>query len=247
MAMWLVVIMGAMAAGLVQGIAGFGFGMVAMSFWVWVLDPQLAAALAVFGALLGQVIAAVTVRRDLDLRILAPFIAGGLLGLPLGICLLPLLDMQWYKLLLGLFLVIFCPIMLFSERLPRLSYRPRWADGLVGVIGGVMGGLGGMTGVAPSLWCTLTGMPKDAQRAVMQNFNLSLLVVTMLGYLATGLVTPAVWSMFAVLAPAILIPSLLGAKLYVGLSEKRFKQSVLGLLTASGVTMLAAAAWFAFV
>lgn len=243
MDVWWMVILGAMAAGLVQGISGFGFGMVAMSFWVWVLEPQMAAALAVLGAVQGQLIAAVTVRRGFDWRTLAPFIVGGLMGLPLGLLLLPQLDMQWFKLLLGLFLVIVCPIMMFSAMLPRISRRPRWADGLVGLCGGVMGGLGGMTGVVPSLWCTLAGMDKDTQRAVLQNFNLSLLLVTTVSYLATGLVGAEVWPMYAVVAPAILIPSLLGARLYKGLSERRFKQCVLGLLTASGTTMLVAALW----
>lgn len=35
-----------------------------------------------------------------------------------------------------------------------------------------MGGLGGITGAAPALWCTLRGLERDAQRAVVQNFNL---------------------------------------------------------------------------
>ncbi|MDH5858658.1 sulfite exporter TauE/SafE family protein [Lampropedia aestuarii] len=240
---WWIVVLGAMAAGLVQGIAGFGFGMVAMSFWVWILEPQAAAALAVLGAVQGQLIAAVTVRRGFNACALAPFILGGLLGLPLGIYLLPQLDMQWFKLLLGMFLVVVCPLMMFSALLPRIAYRPRWADALVGLFGGVMGGLGGMTGVLPSLWCTLTGMEKDAQRAVLQNFNLSLLLVTTASYIATGLVTAEVWLTYAMVAPAILIPSLMGGKLYKGLSERRFKQCVLGLLTASGITMLIAAVW----
>jgi hypothetical protein len=39
-----VVALGAVAAGFVQGLSGFGFGMVAMSFWAWTLEPRLAAA-----------------------------------------------------------------------------------------------------------------------------------------------------------------------------------------------------------
>jgi hypothetical protein len=41
-------------AGFVQGLSGFAFGMVAMSFWAWVLEPQLAAVLSVFGSLTGR-------------------------------------------------------------------------------------------------------------------------------------------------------------------------------------------------
>ena len=44
----------------------------------------------------------------------------------------------------------------------------------------------------------------------------------------------------AIVAPAMLSPSLLGARIYVGLSEAAFRRTVLALLTCSGVAMLAA-------
>ena len=235
----LVVALGAAVAGFVQGLSGFAFGMVSMSFWAWVLEPRLAATLAVFGALLGQVLAALTVRRGFDGRRLLPFVLGGLAGIPLGVALLPHLDMVWFRAVLGTLLALWCPAMLLSARLPRLTAGGRVADGAVGLAGGVMGGLGGFTGALPTLWCTLRGYPKDAQRAVIQNFNLSMLAVTMAIYLATGIVTREMLPMFAVVAPAMLVPTLLGARLYVGISEARFRQIVLGLLTLSGVALLA--------
>ena len=52
---WWIVIVGAIVAGFVQGLSGFAFSLVATSIWIWFLPPQLVAALAVFGALAGQV------------------------------------------------------------------------------------------------------------------------------------------------------------------------------------------------
>ncbi|MEI2414814.1 sulfite exporter TauE/SafE family protein [Orrella sp. JC864] len=236
-----VVALGAVLAGFVQGLAGFGFGLVAMSLWAWVLEPRLAATLAVFGALVGQVLAAVTVRRGFDLRRLLPFVLGGLLGIPLGVALLPRLDADWFKAILGTLLCLWCPAMLFSGRLPRVTAGGCLADGVVGLGGGMLGGLGGFTGVLPTLWCTLRGYEKDAQRAVVQNFNLSMLLVAFGSYLASGLVTAQMLPLFALVAPAMLVPTLLGARLYIGISETRFRQIVLGLLTASGAAMLVSA------
>ncbi|MGV8294121.1 sulfite exporter TauE/SafE family protein, partial [Pseudomonas aeruginosa] len=85
-------------------------------------------------------------------------------------------------------------------------------------------------------WCTLRGFNKDTQRAVIQNFNLSVLSVTMAIYLATGIVTRDMAPMFAVVAPAMLIPTLLGTRLYIGISDVTFRRVVLGLLTCSGLT-----------
>ncbi len=235
----LIIMAGAIAAGFIQGLSGFGFGLVAMSFWAWSLEPRLAAALAVFGALTGQIVAAVTVRRGFDLRRLAPFVLGGLLGLPLGLFLLPRLDVQVFKAFLGALLVVWCPAMLLSAQLPRITRGGRIADGLIGAGGGVMGGLGGFTGVLPTLWCTLRGMDKDAQRAIVQNFNLAILLVTFASYIASGVISSATLPFFAIVAPAMLIPSLLGARLYIGISEATFRKIVLSLLTATGVALLA--------
>ncbi len=234
---WVVAI-GAVVAGFVQGLSGFAFSLVAMSFWAWALEPRVAAALAVFGALTGQLLGVASVRRGFDWHVLLPFVLGGFAGIPLGVALLPRIDMAMFKAILGTLLVLWCPAMLMAKRLPRIRKGGRVVDGIVGLAGGVMGGLGGFTGALPTLWCTLRGYEKDQQRTVIQNFNLSMLLVTMITYLGTGAVTPDMLPLFAIVAPAMLVPSLLGARLYVALSEATFRQVVLGLLTVSGVAML---------
>jgi len=186
-------------------------------------------------------VAAFSVRRGFDIKTLLPFILGGLIGIPLGVALLPKLDMNWFKTILGTLLVLWCPAMLFSKRLPRLSRGGKTADGIVDLAGGVMGGLGGFTGTLPTLWCTLRGYERDVQRSIIQNFNLSMLLVTMVSYLGTGIVTRDMLPMFAIVAPAMLLPTFLGTRLYIGISDIRFRQIVLSLLTASGFALLASA------
>jgi uncharacterized protein len=241
----MLLIAGAVVAGFVQGLSGFAFSMVSMSFWVWGLDPKLAAVMAVFGSLVGQVIGVFTVPRALAWRELAPFVLGGLAGIPIGVGLLPHLDAQVFKFGLGAVLVIACPAMLFAAHLPEVSLPPaaaKAADALAGVGGGVLGGLGGFTGVVPTLWCTLRGFEKAAQRSVVQNFNLATLAVTMLAYVVSGAVSAPMWPLLPVVAAAVLVPSMIGARLYPRLSEQAFRRVVLGLLTAAGAVMLVSAA-----
>ncbi|MBS0451108.1 MAG: sulfite exporter TauE/SafE family protein [Proteobacteria bacterium] len=237
-----IVALGAVVAGFVQGLSGFAFGMVSMSFWAWSVEPRLAAMLAVFGALVGQVIAAVTVRRPFDRAVLWPFLAGGLLGVPVGIWLLPHFDLPLFQLCLGLLLALWCPLMIFSDKLPAIRWGGRGADGVIGAIGGVMGGIGGFAGVVPTLWCALRQMPRDEQRAIIQNFNLSMQIVAFTLHVAAGNVQWEMVPLLALVGVAVLVPVLLGGKLYLGISEQAFRKIVLGLLTASGVALLAASA-----
>lgn len=237
--LYLIVAIGAIVAGFVQGLTGFAFSLVAMSIWAWMVEPRLAAALAVFGALTGQIIGVFSVRRGFDLKLLLPFLLGGIVGIPIGVVLLPMLDAHLFKLMLGLLLVVWCPVMLAAPQLPNITFGGRIADGVVGLIGGVMSSIGGLAGAIPTLWCSLRGMKKDDQRAVIQNFNLTTLALAMLTYLTTGIVTADMLPFFAIVAPAILIPSLLGARLYLGISEAAFRVIVLGLLTVAGIALLA--------
>lgn len=239
-AVW-VIALGSVVAGFVQGLSGFAFSLVAMSFWAWAVEPRLAAALAIFGGLSGQIVAALSVRRGFDLKLLLPFLAGGLAGIPIGIALLPLLDVHLFKLLVGSLLIVWSALMLFARRLPRVGDRGPLADGAIGFLGGVCGGIAGFTGAIPTLWCTMRGMEKTAQRSIIQNFNLVMLAVTLAVYIATGTVTRDMLPMFAVVLAAMLLPVLLGARVYVGVSEATFRTIVLTLLIASGAALLISA------
>lgn len=236
------ILIGAVAASFIQGLSGFGFGLVAMSIWAWGVEPQLAIVLSVFGGLTGQITAAIALRRRMGWRVLGPFLIGGLAGIPIGIAILPLIDPYLFRIMLGTFLVLWCPFMLLANRLPPLCMDghplERLADGLIGLGGGILGGLGGLTGALPSLWCTLRQMGKERQRAIVQNFNLATLAGTMVAYSVSGTVKLHMLPTFGVLLPAILLPALLGSHLYVRMSEIAFRTLVLLLLTLAGITLL---------
>jgi len=104
----------------------------------------------------------------------------------------------------------------------------------------VMGGLGGLNGPAPTLWCSLRGWSRHEQRAVFQTFSLCMQALTLAIYAASGLITPQTLRLFAIVAPAMVVPTLLGVRIYARFSEAGFRQLILVLLSISGVVLLAA-------
>src|SRR5260221_590193 len=123
-----------------------------------------------------------------------------------------------------------------STRRGAYASVPRMDPLLVYVI---MGGLGGRTGPVPTLWCALRGWDKDAQRAVFQSFNLVMHALTLSVYATSGLVTAEALGMFVVIAPAMVIPALIGARLYARVSDATFRRLILVLLLISGIVLLA--------
>jgi uncharacterized protein len=238
--LWLLGI-GAAIAGLVQGISGFAFSMVAVSIWVWGIDPKFAAAMAVFGGWFGQVISALRVRRGWHFPILWPFVLGAAIGIPLGRQFLTMLDPNMFKLVLGLLLVVCCSAMLATARLPKVTRGGKAADAGVGLLGGVMAPLSGFSGLAPALWATLRGYNKDEHRAVIQNFNLIVLSATLAINVYYGTVRSEMWPQMSIVAGSLILPAVWGSKIYVGMSPAGFRKTVLWLLVLAGVVMLAAA------
>jgi hypothetical protein len=229
---------GAAIAGLVQGISGFAFSMVAMSIWVWGLDPKLAAVMAVFGGWTGQVVSAIRVKRGWHVDILWPFVLGSAIGIPIGNQLLGVLDPDRFKLVLGSLLVVCCSAMLATARLPKIEHGGRAADAFVGLLGGVMAPLSGFSGLAPALWATLRGYTKDAHRAVIQNFNLIVLSATVASNVWYGRLTVNHAPQMALVAGALIIPAIWGSKIYIGMSATAFRNTVLWILVFAGFFML---------
>jgi uncharacterized protein len=233
-----VVATGAAFGGFAQGLSGFAFGLIALSIWVWVLDPTLLAPLVVFGSVGGQIATAGILRQAWKPSLFWPFVVGGALGVPLGVALLRWIDPLAFKIGIGVLLVLWCPTMLLMRDPPRMEWGGRIADACVGWIGGIMGGLGGLTGPAPILWARLRGWDRHTQRAVFQAFNLCMQCVTMIAYASSGAITHQLLLLLAVTVPTLFIASRVGTRLYYRISDQTFSRAILVLLSASGVLLI---------
>lgn len=234
----LVVAAGAAAAGFAQGLTGFAFSLVALSFWVWALPPQTAAPLAVFGGLLGQVASLVSFRGGFEWGRILPLVVGGLLGVPLGVFLLHNADPLRFRLLIGVLLTGYCLFALVAPHPTVATRGGRALDAAFGLIGGVLGGLGGMSGFMPAIWTQVRGWKRDLRRATMQAYNISMQILTIAIYARTGGLAGADVGQFLIVAPAMLIPSYIGGRVYQRFSDKAFTQAVLVALLFSGLTLV---------
>ncbi len=228
---------GALVAGFVSGLAGFGTGLVALGFWLHAVEPLLAAPLVVICSVVGQVQATAVLRRGIRIARLWPFLAGGLIGVPLGVAILGAVEVATFRVLVGAFLIGYAGIMLSLRALPVVAWGGRAADGAVGLLGGVMGGAAGLSGPLPTLWCGLRGWSKDAQRGVYQPYNLGVLGFTLGVYAVHGVITARVMELALICLPLTLLGVWLGLRSYGRLDDRQFRALVLWLLLASGATL----------
>lgn len=239
---WALLAGGAAAAGFVQGVTGFAFAIVALSFWAYALKPEAAAPLAVLGGLTGQLASLASVRGGYEWRRILPFVLGGLVGVPFGVFVLHNSDPTRFRLVLGVLFALYALYGLAAKRARHLTLGGRGLDALVGGLGGFLGGLGGISGAVPAIWAGMRGFKRDLQRGLMQAYNIAMHITTLGLYAGAHVLTATSWKLYAIVGPLTLGLSLLGVRSYKRLSEKGFATLVLILILLSGLTLAGGAA-----
>ena len=239
---WALVLTGAGLAALVQGMTGFAFSIVALSFWAWALAPETAAPLAVLGALLGQLSTLGAFKGGFDWRRIGLFVFGGLFGVPLGVFILHNVDPTRFRLALGVLFTLYGAYGIAFSDAPKLKWGGKAADAAVGGIGGVLGGLGGLSGSVPAIWTQLRGWKRDARRALMQVYNIVMHGLTLTVYSQTHALNATSFKLFAICAPLMLAANLYGMRVYKRVSERGFARLVLIAITLSGLALAGGAA-----
>lgn len=236
------VVGGALIAGFTTGFAGFGTGLVASGFWFHVLPAAAVPPLVALASVAGQVVGLVTVRNAFDWKRTLPFLAGGAIGIPLGVAALAAVPPFWLKTSAGALLVVYSLYQLLVRRRREIGdWGGHWADGMIGIGGGFLGGFAGLSAPLPVMWLQLRGGPTDSQRAIYQPFNLIVLALASAGMALDGQITAPVWWMALVCLPMTLGGAWIGARLYGAVSPRTFQRLVLCLLLASGGILLAQA------
>ena len=230
--------LGALAGGFVSGLAGFGMALMALGIWLYVLPPSLAVPLVLICSVIAQTATLPSMWRTFDLTLVWPFIIGGLAGVPLGTMLIAHADPQIFKFSVGVLLLVFPTALYFQRKPMAVRFGGKPADAGIGFAGGILGGLAGLSGPLPILWASVRGWGKEERRGIFQTFNWTVLFAALCLQAAAGLVKLEVVWLTLLAFPGTMLGAWLGARTYHALSDRNFRDIVLGLLLLSGVGLV---------
>jgi uncharacterized membrane protein YfcA len=234
----LLFVLATFAAAFVTGLAGFAFAIIAAAVWLHFLPPaQCTALIAAFG-LIVQGWSVWKLRQSIKPTRLAPFLIGGVIGVPIGGTILNWASPASLRFGIGIILVAFSVYSLVRPKMPSASTAGPMTDGAVGIINGALGGATGFAGIIMTIWCTLRGWAPPEQRAVFQPVGVSVFVMTALFLGGTGTIGRDTVSLFLIGLPALAVGTWAGLKLFGKLDEAGFRRVVLVLLLVSGLSLL---------
>lgn len=146
----IVILIGAIVGGFVSGLAGFGTGITALGIWLYVVPPSLAASLVIICSVVSNLQTLPTIWQNIEARRSLAFILPGLIGVPIGVALLALIDARFLNIGIGALLLSFSLFVLLYRSNSVNAWGGRLADGVIGFGGEILGGLAGLSGPLPT-------------------------------------------------------------------------------------------------
>ena len=233
---WLVGAMVIAAACFVQGLAGFGIGLVSLAFLPFLMSPQHAIVLITLYAAVFIVVIFIPLRRDFTLRGMPELVAGTVLATPVGVWLLAALPSDLLKRLIGLVLLLIVALEWLGLYPQRLRGRG-WGFG-AGLAAGFLGGAIGTPGPPVILYAAAQDWSPRTVKANIQAFLMINQAVILLGYWWAGLLDREVWRLTWVFAAPAVVGLAAGMLLFARLDRARFRRVVFAVLFLSGLVLL---------
>jgi uncharacterized protein len=231
----LAVFVGILVAGMVSGISGLAFPLIAGPIFLLIDPAPEAVALTAMCSLTGQLFSIALLWRAISYEFRLPLIAAGLFGAPLGSGLLCGLNPHCVRVVLGALIVVSglwrsLRVQTRATRTPSLL-----SEVVVGLTGGLTGGLVGASSVVPAIWCAACGFDKSHQRAVTQPYILAMQAASLVSLWAWGALDSRILGQYVDFVLPLLAGVGLGVAGFRGLSSGAATRVVMAAVTASGL------------
>jgi uncharacterized membrane protein YfcA len=224
------------AACFVQGLAGFGIGLVSLAFLPYLMSPAHAVVLITLYAAVFTVIIFIPLRGDFTLSGMIELTIGTVLATPAGVWVLAALSAEALTRLIGLVLLLIVGLEWLGLYPQRLS-GPGWGLG-AGVAAGLLGGAIGTPGPPVILYTASQDWSPRTVKANIQAFLVVNQAVILIGYWWTGLLDREVWRLAGLYAVPAVAGIAAGMVLFNRLDRARFRRVVFAVLFVSGLVLL---------
>jgi uncharacterized membrane protein YfcA len=233
--LFLLIVLSALAGGLIAAIAGFGIGSVMTPLLAMQYGMKLAVPAVAIPHVVGTAVRLWFLRKSLDRRVLMSFGITSAIGGLAGALLHAWLGGKMLAYILAA-LLIFAGVTGLLGITMRFSRTGAWIAGaLSGLLGGLVGNQGGIRAGAMMGF----NVPKEAFVATSTAVALFVDGVRVPVYLARyGRELAAIWPLIAAATVAVVIGTIVGRAILGKLSEEVFRRVVSAFVIALGVSML---------
>lgn len=222
-----------LAAGLIQGLTGFGFGLIAVPMLLLFLPPKTVVPVVTVLGLLITTIMLVKLKYRVEWKRIRFLAIAGIIGMPLGTYLLVAVSGDMLKVAIGIVVASFGVLSLAGFR--REIKSEGIASALVGFASGVIKGSTSMPGPPAVLFLANQDCKKHAFQANLVAYFTILGLATLPFFIACNLMTRQVLLYSALFLPVTFLGAMGGMRLTACIKEGPFRIVTLGLTVVAGL------------
>ena len=226
------------SAALIQGMTGFGFGLMTVPLLSLLIAPQTAVPVVLVYTVIISGMVLKDAYKSVDFKWVLPLLIAGIVGLYPGVFLLNTLDPAVLRIYIGCAITFFAILLLtgYSRKVKneRRAFLP------VGFISGILSGSISVGGPPLILFFSNQGLEKNRFRANLTVYFFLLNSITVPVYFCTGLFTADVSRCLLIFLPAVLVGAVCGILLSRKVRENLFRRIALTLVTAGGISAIVA-------
>lgn len=219
-------------SGLLQGLSGFGFSILAIPLITLFIPPKTAVPILMLYSIILNLVVLYSAWRAINLKRIWLLLVAGIAGLPLGAHLLVVLDGNFLKIFIGIMIIFFGILLLMGYR-KQLKHE-KLAMLPIGFISGLLSGSISISGPPIIIFLANNDLEKHSFRGNLALYFLILNIFTIPVFWLNGLFTDTVIFFTLRFLPGLLLGVILGNLLSHKVQEKHFRKFTLILLLIMG-------------
>lgn len=223
-----------LVASVLQTSTGFGFSILATPFLLLIFKPTEAIQINLILSLIISSALIRKIRKDIDFGILKRILAGSVIGLPIGMIVFLLTDINKLKLGISLIILILTIMLLLKFRMNQNKKR----DLLVGGLSGSLTTSIGMPGPPLLLYFSGTDTEKEKLRGTTLAFYLFIYLVSLIIQVIFAGTNKTVWISSLWALPLVFAGLYLGQVLFKWINQNVFRIFTYIILLFTGIYLL---------
>jgi len=219
-----------------QGMAGFGFALIAMPVLSGLTSIYVAAPLVALTTLTNNTLLWTVYRRSFDWKVVARMLVGSFLGIPLGFLALQHLPTAWMLTALGIVILAYALYTLIGLLMPILN-SPAWIYS-AGFVSGVLIGSYNLPGPPIVLYGNSQRWTQEKFKGNLTSFFWVNSILVVWGHGLQHRISEGIFERFLVTIPGMILGLFLGVYLSKYFDPLIFRKIVLAVLSVIGIRLI---------
>ncbi|WP_010197806.1 sulfite exporter TauE/SafE family protein [Bacillus sp. m3-13] len=221
-------------ASVLQTSTGFGFSILATPFLLLLFKPSEAIQINLILSLIISMALIMKIRKDIDFGILGRFVAGSIIGLPIGMTIFLLIDIDRLKLAVSLIILVLTVMLVLKFRIKQSKKR----DLLVGGLSGLFTTSIGMPGPPLLLYFSGTNTEKEKLRGTTLAFFLFIYFVSLVIQMIFVGTNKTIWASILWGLPLVFVGLYVGQLLFKWINQRIFRIFTYIILIFTGIYLM---------